>query len=1094
MLSFHLKNCYVYFFNKMKRNRTEPLIKTKTPKPSPRSSINLSSSLTKSMRTLSELSPMQIFTKEFHSLEMMITKLRQLHIPQGVEVIFENFSSLKSRYSTFCSNCNTLTKRIALKNAEIEIAPEIKENCRQFMLDFGELLVSFETIDNSMQNLYTYHLTRLSKSMAANITKYANICYQDHRTRSIYQQFESFMKSNLDQAQIDLYEFLQNSNFDDVTPEKSSHIIERYKQISRKIEIEIPHAINLQRLVVPNGDSIIKLFHADFVDFVPLLNSIHNFVHEITEIFEKIPNFSTALHNLIESVGLPINPQQTTPLPSPRATSRSISSMQEFPPHPQDPFDIYVPQICFSLGLAEPGKEQNKEEILMEILHAAQEIKDLHNLEIHKLNTRIEALQDINPSSSLSERNKENREYKEELQKKFQLEIEKIYRDTLNQIQSLSPAVITSRTDSTKTKIDCIVTSVQEMLDKQKESLKRANDEIDQSKEVLKQLRDKLLGKETDFTEYLPNIIDNTIQAMENTRRALDQELKDINPSNNSLDEFLNQVLTQFCNYKPQELKNLTNDRMRYMVGRYILDQKEEIRKLKEDLQKEKDMKNDLNDNIVGVLSQFKCKLEEQLDDVEDTENTYPKLKERIQNLLNLHDTKEKDRKSFKSFLSSFLSQVLHALRLPQIRFRDATEQQLKNVMISILDSSEIQRNLSLSSSSQSTTSSTRKNSIVVRERSKTTRELPQTPKASSNFSLVPSVPTSVRRGTVMIRSDQTTSTPNMGQKSPSSANNSIRRRMSTTTTDVDDKNYNEIKQKIAEICSVVEGSPAVTYMYIPIDILIKQLKQSVISKIDSLTNLRSLAADVCVLISSPDKILKNEVLKKPNEEIFEFILKGIELIKATKTDLQQETIKEMCRNVSNDDVDFMTVPDLISFAKSQLKLSKNTSQLTQKMAATLKEIMEQITSNKSFSPSNERYSRYTEKIDLMMKEFSVVPADSILPSVLNYLSQATTLINTITKCLTASSFAPEYESNFEAMQRIVDERQTLSLKCDTLEKEVEKSNKEKEVARKKLYDIMTAAKMAANHRINLMKRANTEDMTHAINYFRNMDSSSEDE
>ncbi|EAY13615.1 hypothetical protein TVAG_390120 [Trichomonas vaginalis G3] len=705
----------------MKLNRTEQLPRSKTPVASPRRISSPSMTLPTGVKNLSELTPLQIFQKEFHQLESMITRLRQLHIPNGVDRIFTNFASLKSRYSKFCSNCSVLAKRIALRNTQVEIGPEIKENCRQFTLDFGELLLSFENIDNSMESLYTDHLFMLVKSMATNINKYGAICYSDHRTRSIYQQYESFLKQNLDQAQIDLHDFLQDANFDEITPDKSSHIIERYKQISRKMEIEIPHVMNLQRLVVPNGDSLIKLFHADFVEFIPLLNGIHNFVHEITEIFEKIPSFSTALHNLIESVGLPTSQQQTTPLPSPRATSRSISSMQEFPPHPQDPYDIFIPQICFHLGLEEPSESTNHEDTLQDILNTVKQLQDNHNLEVHKLNTRIEALQDINPTSSLSERNKENREFKEELQKKFNLETERIYRDTLNQIQSLSPVNISSKSDSTKTKIDCIITSVQETLDNQKKTISKLNNEISESKDILSSYREKLIGKDTNSNEHLPNIIENTIQAMENTRRALDQELKNINPTNNTLDEFLHLTLTEYCNYKPQELKNLTNDRMRDMVGRFILDQKEEIKRLKQSLEESNELNKNTNKETINALNQFKTKLEEQLSNTSKTQNTFTDLKKRISELLELHDTKENERFAFRQFLCSFLSQMLHSLKIPQIRFRDASEQQLKAVMSSILEAPEIQQNLvvsSPSSSAQGSRSPFRRNSIIVSQKS----------------------------------------------------------------------------------------------------------------------------------------------------------------------------------------------------------------------------------------------------------------------------------------------------------------------------------------------------------------------------------------
>ncbi|EAY13616.1 hypothetical protein TVAG_390130 [Trichomonas vaginalis G3] len=320
------------------------------------------------------------------------------------------------------------------------------------------------------------------------------------------------------------------------------------------------------------------------------------------------------------------------------------------------------------------------------------------------------------------------------------------------------------------------------------------------------------------------------------------------------------------------------------------------------------------------------------------------------------------------------------------------------------------------------------------------------------------------------------------------SARSSIRRRMSN-----DEEQKSEIKQKIADICSIVEGSPAASYSYVPMDMLMKQLKHSITNKMESLKSLRNFAADTCVLINSPEKVSKEEILKKSNDEIFEFIFKGIELIKATKTDLQKETIKEICRNVGPDDVDFMSIPDMVNLTKTQMNLIKTTSNCTQNITKILKEIDTEITSNKSFSPSNELYSRYIKKIELMMKEFSQIPADSILPCVLPYLTESMSLINNITKSLTAASFAPTYQPNHEIIRKMVDDQQELSLKCEKLEKELEEMKNEANVAKNKLTDVMNAANLAANHKIEMIKKANANEIAQALSDYREVESLSDE-
>jgi hypothetical protein len=62
--------------------------------------------------------------------------------------------------------------------------------------------------------------------------------------------------------------------------------------------------------------------------------------------------------------------------------------------------------------------------------------------------------------------------------------------------------------------------------------------------------------------------------------------------------------------------------------------------------------------------------------------------------LLSIIKERSEDAKMIHHFLSSFLAQLLYALNLPVLKFKDLSFDQMKDVMVSILDSPVIQKNL----------------------------------------------------------------------------------------------------------------------------------------------------------------------------------------------------------------------------------------------------------------------------------------------------------------------------------------------------------------------------------------------------------------
>ena len=1062
----------------------------------------------KSMKNISELTPLQAFQKYFTLFENQMVKLRQTHAPYGIDRIFEVFHSLKSRYPAFISSCSTIYKRIQLKNTAVEVPVDAQDLCRVFSLDFGDLLASLAQISSSIPSLYQSHLGELAKNMRYSITRYANNCFLDHRTRFVYQNYESFFKQNLDQCQSDLDYFLSHNSFEAMTVDRMQHIVERFKHVSRKFEMELPHAMSLQRLTVPNGDSLIRSFHTDFVTFIPLLTGIPNFMAEFKAILEQIPYFGQSLQELIESLGLRPPSTQSSPMPQTRSISESTLS-EEFPPHDEDPFLVYVPKILELLQIEQIEDFYHQQDyVYQQIIDRIQEVLNIHANEKHQMQTKIDALSNINDNSTIAERTLENQQYKEDLKKQFENEKETIYREVLDNVKSLTPKSITSRNDDTKTQIDCVVTCVHEEIEHLHKQINKYETEMKKSKEILKDLRDRYLGMETNENEYLPETIDSTIQAMENTKRALDQQLKDINPTNNTLEVFLHETLIQFCKKQQTELKNLTMDRMKEMIGRHILDLDEEIKKLKERLKDVRESKRQLEDKVISELSQIRYKLEEQLNNTEDTNLDIDDLLARIKALLTQHDSNEKDRVAFRQFLSSFLSQLLLAFHLQQIRFRNATDQQLKNVMTSILDTPDIQKLLSGQYISQnpSTTnlgysapqtpkSMPRRNSVSItpistsqsaRDKRFTREGMPPAPPS-------PAGGASTSRRTPVVISARTPNTASNPVFTNVTRRGSESSRRSSTMDAANEKILGDIKALLAESCAILEDRTAASYMYFPLDQLAKQIKQLSTNIINTRNSTKSLVCDIIIEMNDTKKLSKADLLKQNNNELFEYIFQGLHLIKQIKTDLTEETIRNMCRGVTTDDVDFMDIPSLVTMSKNQLRLIKETAAVITPLTNIVKDINDQVNINKSFNPLSDLFPRYVQKVETLSREFILVTADNVLPSVLPYVSQTVSLIDHITKILSATTFVAENKDAHSNIETLMTEHQEYKLKIEELEKSIKEVESERDLAKQKLYSVLEASRAAANARINAIKKVNTDDLNQIIEYFKNYNGDDEE-
>ena len=181
-----------------------------------------------------------------------------------------------------------------------------------------------------------------------------------------------------------------------------------------------------------------------------------------------------------------------------------------------------------------------------------------------------------------------------------------------------------------------------------------------------------------------------------------------------------------------------------------------------------------------------------------------------------------------------------------------------------------------------------------------------------------------------------------------------------------------------------------------------------------------------------------------------------------------------------------MEIPDLITFAKNQLKLSKDTSAVITPMTDIIKDINDQVNIKKSFSPLSDLFPRYVQKVESLSREFILVTAGNVLPSVLPYVSQSVSLIDHITKILSATTFQPENKESHVQMETLMTEHQEFKNKIEQLEKNLKETEHERDIAKQKLFSVLDASKAAANARINQIKSVCANDLNQVIEYYKN--------
>jgi hypothetical protein len=181
----------------------------------------------------------------------------------------------------------------------------------------------------------------------------------------------------------------------------------------------------------------------------------------------------------------------------------------------------------------------------------------------------------------------------------------------------------------------------------------------------------------------------------------MDKKLSELDPSRNELSAFLIGTLQG----RLTDCENLSLSQLKMETTNLIADLDLKLGDARFELGKERSSRADFEHEVAEFLERVQQRL------IAITESspmssdglTIPELCRNIRGLLDEGQRAKANRLLFKRFLSSFLSQITFAFRLPVSKTLDMADDELQNVMLSIVNAPRVQRRLGSFTAQQQT-------------------------------------------------------------------------------------------------------------------------------------------------------------------------------------------------------------------------------------------------------------------------------------------------------------------------------------------------------------------------------------------------------
>ena len=977
-------------------------------------------------RNIQDFSPLQQFQKQFQALEQAMLRLRQLNPPPDVQRIFTEFQALQKKCTVFVDACQKVLKHNKLGSDGREISKDpfhIVAGFTEQSNAFFAILVEFNA---RKPRIFSTTVLNYVQVMDDAILDLGDICAGEQQKRRVFKEYEPEFQALIGQLRRDITSLFKEVSFEEISQENVNAMIETAKQVSRKFETDMPRAFYPQRAFMPTVSEHVKRFHSGFVALVPMLANIPVFNDVLIDIFTSVHDFAGILKSVLREANVvPV----ADPIEVPVTETREVMATQEVDDNlfRIDPLGSYLSDLAKLFGCSN-GEHCSRLDWAHEIVTAAR--RKVHNLEQsnHQMNTKLRSNEDITSEAALTERFEENRKYQEALAQGYTKQKEDLMREVVDTVKILVPPDILHPDDDFQTQIKTLVANCKIHMDDVQKRLDETEQMVAETKEAIRNFYKTEFYKDIDEEKDLKQTTDVLLAKLTKFHKEMDHKLTMADPSQHELTTFLNYILTG----RIENVEELTLPQLKKELVSYVTQIEQSLADTKAELTKSEETHKEYEDHVVDCISKVRSRIAMITGNQPDvTRVSFEDISENISELLAESERNAELREAFRRFLCSFLAQLRYALKLPQMKLMNLTNDELKDVMTAILDCPPIQKGLGR-----------------YKER------------ASSSLS--------------PIKQTEDDSPKQVTRYSPLSAR------------EPDNQFVLKVHNYLAECCGQLQGATPATFLHLPVDKLMENVTKFIFEKNDYVRNLRGLIADIAIRVSGPD-IGQKEVLMRRDLAVLAKDIFGCLDPPVAQSEMEiSEKIPDLIALIPPEDMQQFQAMHLKPFECVQAELQKmsNTFQLLEPLLTLTNSLSEEISTNGSFVPLSPSFNRYLDHIENMRRAAVRLSPQEVHPVVYPFVNKAVMLINLCATTMSSMSFAESYANDQERLAELITNRQENDIKIKDLTNQITEHVKEIQTIKTRFHAFVEASRKLADERIAKLRELHQQEITAIMDHY----------
>jgi hypothetical protein len=636
-------------------------------------------------RNLSDYTPIEQFQKHFTILDLQVLKLRQLDPPEDFQRLFSDFADLKREFGVFHQTCLRLIRSQKL-SPNHEIHPEVAVVIADFPGPSTAFFGVVHALNTQRFQIYFPLMCEYFATMEDTISVYGNICETAAQTRIIHKRLAPNVASHVAAVRKHLEYFFSDCT-DGITDEMTGRFMELLKGLSRSFTLELHSTIRAQK-VIPTGLNFqIDKFDRAFVSLTTLLSNIPTIDLTLAALLELGGSYCDLLEQVL--VDLRLKPAEPITLQFGDSREEKPSSVAQSGIIVIDPIDQFLNDLC---ELFQCSTRSDSTAVLCNriLTSARKTINDL-NEENHRLKTRLESAEFIKSEKALNLRFEENQRFQNDLTQSFAIQRTALLRGLIDQLGVLAPCEVLHPTDDYQTRVDVILSNVKFELDDLRKKVTKDEAILSESLSKVAEFANAQYSLEFDEGTDLTTAISLLQRQFAKSLKRMEKLLTEDDPSRSELVDFLTKILRG----RIENSQDLTLSQLKMEFTNFVARLEQNAEDNQSEIFSLKAHTSEFQVEVINRLSEWKDRLKVLVDGVDrGTEPSYENLASQISGLLELAE-KDKEKKTlFGRFLVSFLSQVMFALHLAVPKFNGMADEQLEDVMMTVLDAPQIRTGL----------------------------------------------------------------------------------------------------------------------------------------------------------------------------------------------------------------------------------------------------------------------------------------------------------------------------------------------------------------------------------------------------------------